>query len=143
MSLVWDACICHTYPSVLHDNRQREPDALRTRNTRIEPVGSGGGGHRSSLDSTSSSFSPLAKTPAASTNRRSLVYHTFLLAAVFVGIVLSGYLLPNAASNLVDAFGISEAFGGVVILSIATIPEISGNRRPTRWMDCSEPEGIA
>lgn len=51
-----------------------------------------------------------------------------------IGIILSGFVLSSAVANLVDAFGISDILGGVVILSIATtFPEkfvavISGNK---------------
>ena len=33
-----------------------------------------------------------------------------------MAVVLSGYVLSNAASNLIDEFGISDVLGGVVIL---------------------------
>jgi len=47
-----------------------------------------------------------------------------MLGVGFFAVVLSGYVLSNAASNLVDEFGISDVLAGVVILSIATtIPE--------------------
>ena len=55
---------------------------------------------------------------------QSLTHHVVRIAVGFVGVVLSGYVLSNAASNLVDQLGISDVLAGVVILSIATtIPE--------------------
>lgn len=67
---------------------------------------------------------PTRTTIADTKKPRSIVYHVSVLCAGFVGVVLSGYVLSNATSNLVDEFGISDILGGVVILSIATtIPE--------------------
>lgn len=66
--------------------------------------------------------------------KHSLTYHVGLLVLGFLAIVLSGYVLSHAASNLVDEIGISDVLFGVVILSIATtLPEkfvavISGYR---------------
>ncbi|ORX36895.1 hypothetical protein BD324DRAFT_681645 [Kockovaella imperatae] len=55
---------------------------------------------------------------------RSLAYHFTVLLAGFLAVVLSGYVISNAASNVVDELGLSDVLGGVVILSIATtIPE--------------------
>lgn len=56
--------------------------------------------------------------------RRGLAYHIALLAAGFVAVILSSYVLSTAATNLVDQFHISESLFGVIVLSIATtIPE--------------------
>ena len=55
---------------------------------------------------------------------RSLAYHFCIFAFGFAAVVLSSYVLSNAATNLVDQWNISDVLFGVVILSIATtIPE--------------------
>lgn len=55
---------------------------------------------------------------------RILIRHLAFLSGGFVAVVISGYVLSCATSNLVDETGISDVLAGVVILSIATtIPE--------------------
>jgi Ca2+/Na+ antiporter len=71
---------------------------------------------------------------ASSTTKRTLTYHLALLIAGFLAILLSAFVLSQAASNIVSQSGISDIAFGVVILSIATtIPEkfiavVSGTR---------------
>ena len=79
--------------------------------------------HRYSLYRRSTRSSATA-APIRPDKLRSVAYHIATLGIGFVAIVLSGYVLSNAASNLVDEFGISDVLAGVVVLSIATtIPE--------------------
>ena len=55
---------------------------------------------------------------------RRLLYHIGMLVLGFFAILLSGFVLSNAASNLVDQSGLSDLVFGVVILSIVTtLPE--------------------
>ena len=55
---------------------------------------------------------------------RGLAHHVTMLVVGFIGILLSSYVLSNAATNLVDQSGVSDLVFGVVILSIVTtIPE--------------------
>ena len=72
-----------------------------------------------------SSLSSTVTSPVASRKQpRGMAYHFVMLGIGFIAIVLSGFVLSNAASNIVDEFGISDVLAGVVILSIATtIPE--------------------
>ena len=69
--------------------------------------------------------------------KHSIAYHVGFLVFGFLAIVLSSYVLSNAATNLVDEIGLSDVLFGVVILSIATtLPEkfiavISGYRGHT------------
>ena len=85
------------------------------------------GASRRHLPERNSSQSPTtADQPVVSRYKqpRGVAYHFVMLGIGFLAIVLSGYVLSNAASNLVDEFGISDVLAGVVILSIATtIPE--------------------
>jgi Ca2+/Na+ antiporter len=75
-----------------------------------------------------------ASSLASSTTKRTLTYHLALLIAGFLAILLSAFVLSQAASNIVSQSGISDVAFGVVILSIATtIPEkfiavVSGTR---------------
>jgi Ca2+/Na+ antiporter len=72
---------------------------------------------------------PKPKKPAKSTLR-----HISLLVFGLLAIVLSGFVLSEAATNIIDALGISDMLFGVIILSIATtLPEkfiavMSGSR---------------
>lgn len=98
--------------SVSHGpHESRETDAL------IRPTGSP---------------SPRSSQPRA--RRHSLRYHVSYLIFGFLAICLSGYVLSQAATNIIDASGASEVLFGVVILAIATtLPEkfvavLSGHR---------------
>ena len=65
-----------------------------------------------------------AKVSKTRPQTRGLAYHFALLTLGFVALVLSSYVLSNAATNLVDQWDVSDVLFGVVILSIATtIPE--------------------
>lgn len=76
--------------------------------------------------------SPRSSQPRA--RRHSLRYHVAYLIFGFLAICLSGYVLSQAATNIIDASGASEVLFGVVILAIAaTLPEkfvavLSGHR---------------
>lgn len=122
-------------PSV-HQNSAQGDNSRDTTMTPIEAVadaeettpasrrGRQTSGHGPSLERSSTRSS----TTTAATGRRSRVrgvaYHLGMLGIGFIAVLLSGYVLSNAASNLVDEFGISDVLAGVVILSIATtIPE--------------------
>ncbi len=82
-----------------------------------------GSSHRPSIDrrsTRSTSSTAHIRKPKV----RSVAYHVAMLGAGLGAVIISGYVLSNAASNIVDEFGISDVLGGVVILSIATtIPE--------------------
>lgn len=65
-----------------------------------------------------------ASDDSARFNGHSLAYHLALLMVGILAVVLSAYVLSNAASTLVNEFGISDIVFGVVILSLATtVPE--------------------
>ena len=78
-----------------------------------------------------------SQTSPRSNYKHSIAYHIGFLVFGFLAIVLSSYVLSNAATNLVDEIGLSDVLFGVVILSIATtLPEkfiavISGYRGHT------------
>ena len=85
-----------------------------------------------------SSAAQLSQSETSRRRRRgpkhSLRFHLALLILGFLAVILSAYVLSNAATNLADEFGMSDVLFGVVILSIATtLPEkfiavISGSR---------------
>lgn len=57
-------------------------------------------------------------------HKHSITYHSGILVLGFLAILLSSYVLSNAATNLIDEVGISDVLFGVVILSVATtLPE--------------------
>ncbi|KAH9204147.1 hypothetical protein DL95DRAFT_377171 [Leptodontidium sp. 2 PMI_412] len=74
---------------------------------------------------------PALVTPAAAPpsraprrKRHHLRYHVFYLFLGFLAICLAGYVLSQAATNIIDQFGISDVLFGVIILAIATtLPE--------------------
>lgn len=76
----------------------------------------------------------LSRPKPARRPRRSLLYHVGQLIFGFLQICLAGYVLPPAAINIADAWGVSDFLFGVVFLAIATtLPEkfiamISGHR---------------
>lgn len=87
---------------------------------------------------------PAPVTPAAAPpsraprrKRHHLRYHVFYLFLGFLAICLAGYVLSQAATNIIDQFGISDVLFGVIILAIATtLPEkfvavMSGSRGHT------------
>lgn len=67
-------------------------------------------------------------------NQRRLSHHGFYLFFGFLAICLAGYVLSQAAINIIDQLGISDVLFSVVILAIATtLPEkfitvMSGHR---------------
>lgn len=55
--------------------------------------------------------------------QRQLRYHVFDLLLGFLSICLAGYILSQAATNIMNEFGISDALFGVIILVITiTLP---------------------
>lgn len=87
---------------------------------------------------------PAPVTPAAAPpsraprrKRHHLRYHLSYLFLGFLAICLAGYVLSQAATNIIDQFGISDVLFGVIILAIATtLPEkfvavMSGSRGHT------------
>lgn len=76
--------------------------------------------------------SPLPSEPRP--RRRSLQFHVMYLIFGFLAICLAGYVLSEAATNIIDATSTSEVLFGVIILAIATtLPEkfvavLSGHR---------------
>lgn len=95
------------------------------------PVGSDSDSDsESEEDSTSSDDEPgertaLVKRPAGQLRRpRPLLYHVGMLLLGFGAVLLSSFVLSNAAVAIVDAFGVSDILFGMVFLSIATtLPE--------------------
>lgn len=85
------------------------------------------GGRRGSrtLPYQATSSTPLLQRPTPSARERpSLARHVAKLSLGFLAVLISGYVLSEATSNIVDATGMSDVLAGVVILSIATtIPE--------------------
>lgn len=67
----------------------------------------------------------LVKRPANKLKRpRSLLYHIGRLLLGFAAVLLSSYVLSNAAVGIIDAFGVSDILFGMVFLSVATtLPE--------------------
>ncbi|KAG2171094.1 hypothetical protein VTO58DRAFT_111650 [Aureobasidium pullulans] len=70
-------------------------------------------------------------------HKHSISYHVVSLVFGFLAIVLSSFVLSNAASTIADQTGLSDVLFGVVFLSIATtLPEkfvavVSGSRNRT------------
>ncbi|THX06467.1 hypothetical protein D6D13_06493 [Aureobasidium pullulans] len=70
-------------------------------------------------------------------HKHSISYHVASLVFGFLAIVLSSFVLSNAASTIADQTGLSDVLFGVVFLSIATtLPEkfvavVSGSRNRT------------
>nr|OQO25438.1 hypothetical protein B0A51_08048 [Rachicladosporium sp. CCFEE 5018] len=82
---------------------------------------------RSSREETFSPGSPateLPGSPAQRPSQHSLTYHVGLLLVGFIALLVSAYVLSQAASTLATEFAISDVLFGIIILSIATtIPE--------------------
>jgi Ca2+/Na+ antiporter len=84
-------------------------------------------------------LTPTAAPPSRARRRKqhNLRYHVFYLFLGFLAICLAGYVLSQAATNIIDQFGISDVLFGVIILAIATtLPEkfvavMSGSRGHT------------
>lgn len=56
--------------------------------------------------------------------RRGLGHHGLRLVFGFLAICLAGYVLSQAAVNIIDQFGISDVLFGVIVLAMATtLPE--------------------
>lgn len=87
----------------------------------------GNGNHNAyhAVARTSRDASPSASSVGAAPRRRhGLVYHIGFLIFGFLCIVLSSYVLSNAAAAIADYYGISDVLFGVVILAFATtLPE--------------------
>ncbi|KAH0530272.1 hypothetical protein TsFJ059_004915 [Trichoderma semiorbis] len=57
-------------------------------------------------------------------NRHRLGYHEFYLSFGFLAICLAGYVISQAAINIIDQLGVSEVLFSVIIIAIATtLPE--------------------
>lgn len=57
-------------------------------------------------------------------NRTWLTYHVFQLTLGFLAICIAGYVLSQAATNIIDAIGASDVVFGMIFLAIATtLPE--------------------
>ena len=67
----------------------------------------------------------LVKRPAVQRKKpRTLLYHVTMLLLGFAAVLLSSFVLSNAAVAIIDAFGTSDILFGMVFLSIATtLPE--------------------
>lgn len=80
---------------------------------------------QNTVDSTTGLLSGQRQTqPARRRRGHSLVYHTGYLLLGFFAICLAGFVLSQAAINIVDAFEISDVLFSVVIVALATtLPE--------------------
>lgn len=67
----------------------------------------------------------LVKRPVSQLRRpKPLLYHVGMLLLGFGAVLLSSYVLSNAAVAIIDAFGLSDILFGMIFLSIATtLPE--------------------
>lgn len=76
------------------------------------------------VDATTALLPGRSEAPQRRSGRRSLLYHTAYLVFGFGAIGLAGYVLSQAAINIVDAFEMSDVLFSVIILALATtLPE--------------------
>lgn len=92
--------------------------------------GDGGEDEDDDARSVASSRGLLANSPGASAkarshrNRHRLAYHGFYLSFGFLAICLAGYVISQAAVNILDRLGISEILFSIIVIAIATtLPE--------------------
>lgn len=84
-----------------------------------------GDGDRSSIGSRTGLLADSSSANARQgRHHHRLGYHGFYLSVGFLAICLAGYVLSQAAMNLIDQFGVSDVLFSIIILAIATtLPE--------------------